>query len=271
MKSHWIIFVTGLLVVVCLMGCDDSKPTVCVTADCADTVVIVLCDLTASVDSTVSLNVRKAATQVFDRYGDRTRFAFAALNDADYNQVLQEYHKYLPVEHRYSEELDAKENQVAFNRAIDSMLRFDSARYRYQRTCISLGLNSAYEYIEKYVRSDNRRVVRLYILSDFVEDCDADPRFGRLSLVHEQGVKKAESRLAGPLHVDSLHNLQKLGVEILGVFESTNLKSVGRGEQTGATRGQLESVWRAIFQRFGYSARSDSIGFSLLTVPDVYR
>lgn len=253
------------LISILITGCGGGDQHESNGIDAADQLVLVLCDMTRSVDTAVSTHVIRSAKEIFNKFEDSTRFGFYYINDGDYNKQFLLFDRIRPVNPRKSESDAYNQRIVSVEDSIGTLLQFDSTKYVYQKTCITLGLNTAYEQVVHYKRNHPGGQVLLYILSDMIEDCNADKRFGAIDFTRSSGVLSVLQR---KWEYEVTHNLREAGARIIVVFESENLPTVNNGRQTGATRSQLELGWRKLFQQFGYSQQSDSVQFSLLQVPD---
>lgn len=253
----------SILVALVLYGCNESESTNPVSAQnagasntthpksaikCVD---IVLCDLTSSMvnrdrttkkilDSIPLQNIKKDAARVWSEADFGTKVIYVGLNNSDFNPVIFEDEKvnrsvkagmFASVKRRYDVEIP---------QLIQDTISKVFNPGAYDKTCLTHALNNVYTKFKCYKSGEK---LRLFILSDMMEDCSQSP-LGYLSFERPEKLKRTKETL-DTTSKQLVHDLNALGVEVYMVYESDNVNY-------NINMETMRYYWLRILGHYGY-------------------
>ncbi len=242
-----------------LQSCDRGNAEGLSDNPAPATITVVLCDLTKSIDGSSIDSIARHAVQLKSLANDGAQLYYFGIGPSDYNVHLGEYSFTEPA--RETDE-DRARRLAVWHSSDDSLLQKIKRLYnyeRYQSTCITYSLNTAYELLKEQKAFTANATLNLVVLSDMIEDCEHHS-LGRLRLTTKEKLALTKKVIAADSATNI--NLKQLGVHLYMVSESEMA-------ETNLSRSELQDTWSLILTKFGYAEKDPLVNFEWQRLPNV--
>jgi hypothetical protein len=213
---------------------------------------IVFCDLTKSVKNSVADSVISRTKSIYYKQKSNSSLYIYPISQATTSDALIKAQKETELNSMTATPSDIDDFEKGENKKQQDFLDeigeelkdiYINARNA-DNSCIINKLEKAYDVFKSQPQNDEGQILKLYILSDMIEDCD-NSFVDNFSMEKKSDFEEIKKRIEEDFN--PIYNLAGLGVEIQVVFSDTNTS------KNIIPYNQLKELWTIIFKKIGYS------------------